>query len=607
MKSVRATRPVVLALEPRTMLDASAPAAIGAMGDSFSNANRYGGINPSWIQQLVDARGLNFGAPNPSGTLAYAYDMPSQIGGNFESYHVAYLQAPALVRDIQAGAPIQAAVLEVGAHDLGPIGPTVMYNDANGNPVVANGYNDNNGNPITDTYLSIYNGQLSGTNLQGYIDRMLGQIMQAAGTVQQAGANMVVANVPDFGDTPFLQDWTMTSDPSKRAIVTAAIDSANVQLKTLTDAAGMPLLDFKSLVDWTTTAQVVDGVTVNPGIGNSTGTPPAMYQDSQHPGGIPSGLFANMVVQALDGSYGYNIDPMTDQEILAASGVTPPAGPPSYYNISPFVHQVDHVAPVSTLVNLPTPTGANGWSTGPVTVTLSASDNRFGSGVATVQYSTDDGTTWQDATPTGAFAHPNAPYGADGAPEYAFTLSADGVYSVLVRATDAAGNQEVPHALPTIQIDQTPPTSAPSADPSILWPPDGGTVMVTVTGKITDNLSGVDLGGASYTVADSEGVLHESGPVNLSADGSYAFEVPLVAQREGDDLTGRVYTITISGRDLAGNVGSWSVTVNVPHDQSGWFALPNQGQSPKPAAWESEAIGVLPTDVDHLGKRRSGE
>ncbi len=590
------------------MLDASAPAAIGVMGDSFSNAARYSGINPSWVQQLVDARGLNFGAPNPPGTHAYAYDMPSQIGGNFEAYHAANLQAPALVRDIQAGAPIQAGVLEVGAHDLGPIGPTVQMTDANGNPVVANGYNDNNGNPITDTYLSIYNGQLSGTNLQDYIDRTLGQIMQAAGALQQAGANMVVANIPDFGDTPFLQeDVPATSDPSKRAIVTAAIDSANVQLQALTDAAGLPLLDFKSLVDWTTAAQVFDGVTVNPGVGNATGNPPAMYEDSQHPGGIPSGLFANMVVQALDGSYGYNISPMTDQEILAASGVTPPAGPPSYFNVSPFVHQVDHVAPVSTLVNLPAPTGANGWSTGPVTVTLSASDNWFGSGVASVQYSTDGGTTWQDARPTGVLANPNAPYGADGAPEYAFTLSADGVYSVLARATDAAGNQEVPLALPTIRIDQTPPTSAPSADPSSLWPPDGRTVMVTVTGRITDNLSGVDLGGASYTVDDSEGVVHEGGPVALSADGSYAFEVPLAARRDGEDRAGRVYTITISRRDLAGNLGSWSVTVTVPHDHSRSIAWPNQGRSPRSAAWEPEAIGVLPTDGDPLGKRRTGE
>ncbi len=569
MRPSHAMRPTVLPMESRTLLTGSAPTAIGVMGDSLSNANRYGGVNPSWLQQLVDGRGLNFGAPTASGPLAYAYDMPAQIAGNFEAYHAANLQAPALVQDIQAGAPIQAAVLEVGAHDLGPIGPTVQYTDSSGNTIVANSYNDDNGNPIGNTYLSIYNSQLAGPNLQAYINRTLGQIMQAAKAVQGAGANMVVANIPDFGDTPFIQDYPATSDPAKRALVTAAINSANAQLQPLTDAAGMPLLDLKSLVDLTTAPMMIGGVTVGTGVGNSTGNPPAMYADSQHPGGIPSGLIANMVVEALDGSYGYNIDPLTDQEILAASGVTPPAGPASYFDVRSYVHQVDHVAPTSALVNLPSPTGDNGWWTGPVTVTLSASDNRFGSGVAGVQYSTDGGSTWLDAAPTGALAVPDAPYGADGAPEYAFTLTADGVYDVLIRATDNAGNVETPHALPAIRIDGTPPVSAPSVDVSSLWPPNGRTVEVTVSGTITDSLSGVDPGGATYSVSDSEGQISLGGPLTLGADGSYRFQVPLVASRAGGDLAGRIYTITITDADLAGNVGHWSVTVVVPHDQRG--------------------------------------
>jgi hypothetical protein len=34
-----------------------------------------------------------------------------------------------------------------------------------------------------------------------------------------------------------------------------------------------------------------------------------------------------------------------------------------------------------------------------------------------VQHSTDNGATWQNATASGALADPGAPYGADGAPE----------------------------------------------------------------------------------------------------------------------------------------------------------------------------------------------
>lgn len=117
-RSARALRPIVIALEPRALLDGSAPAAIGAMGDSFSNAARYGGVNPSWLEQLVNARGLNFGAPPGGGGFGYAYDMPAHDTNNFVAYDVASIQAPALVQDINNGAPIQAAVLEAGAHDL---------------------------------------------------------------------------------------------------------------------------------------------------------------------------------------------------------------------------------------------------------------------------------------------------------------------------------------------------------------------------------------------------------------------------------------------------------------------------------------------------------
>jgi hypothetical protein len=91
---------------------------------------------------------------------------------------------------------------------------------------------------------------------------------------------------------------------------------------------------------------------------------------------------------------------------------------------------------------------------------------------------------------------------------------------VLVRATDRAGNQAAPLALSEIKIDQTPPTSAPVANPSVLWPPDERTVLVTVSGVIADNLSGADLTGSTYTVTDSAGQVALSGTVTVNADGS---------------------------------------------------------------------------------------
>jgi hypothetical protein len=41
----------------------------------------------------------------------------------------------------------------------------------------------------------------------------------------------------------------------------------------------------------------------------------------------------------------------------------------------------------------------------------------------------------------------------------------------------------------------------------------------------------------------------------------------LGADRDGNDQDGRKYTITVTGQDKAGNIGTCSTAVTVPHDQ----------------------------------------
>ncbi len=116
-------------------------------------------------------------------------------------------------------------------------------------------------------------------------------------------------------------------------------------------------------------------------------------------------------------------------------------------------------------------------------------------------------------------------------------------------------------------IDTIPPVISISTNPPTLWPPNGKTVQVTVSGAITDSGSGVNTGSASFAVADSEGGVQPSGAIKLGADGTYSFAVPLIASRQGSDKGGRQYTITVAAQDNAGNVGSGSAVVTVPHDQ----------------------------------------
>jgi hypothetical protein len=161
-----------------------------------------------------------------------------------------------------------------------------------------------------------------------------------------------------------------------------------------------------------------------------------------------------------------------------------------------------------------------------------------------------DGATWTPIDVPGASA------------TVVFGISPDG--RKLVGAfQDATG---VHGFLATVEAaDTTPPTITATANPSQLWPPNGQMVPVTVSGSMTDSGSGVDPATASYTVLDEYGLIQPSGPITLQPNGSYRFTVALQASRRGQDQDGRHYTIAVSARDQAGNLGVATAMVVVPH------------------------------------------
>ena len=121
--------------------------------------------------------------------------------------------------------------------------------------------------------------------------------------------------------------------------------------------------------------------------------------------------------------------------------------------------------------------------------------------------------------------------------------------------------------LNTTSPDITPPVVTVSANPSILWPPNGRMVFVTLTGTITDAGSGIDASSATFEVKDEYGLVQPFGSVDVNADGSYRVQVLLTASREGSDSDGRTYSVTVSAKDKAGNLGSGDAVVRVPHDR----------------------------------------
>ena len=115
--------------------------------------------------------------------------------------------------------------------------------------------------------------------------------------------------------------------------------------------------------------------------------------------------------------------------------------------------------------------------------------------------------------------------------------------------------------------DTTAPTVTCGSNPSTLWPPNSKPVSVAVSGNISDAGVGLLAGSARFSVADEYGQAQPSGAIAVGGAGAYAFNVALVAARDGNDQDGRHYTITVRASDRAGNVGTCQTVVTVPHDK----------------------------------------
>jgi hypothetical protein len=211
----------------------------------------------------------------------------------------------------------------------------------------------------------------------------------------------------------------------------------------------------------------------------------------------------------------------------------------------------DMTPPVTMAVLSPAPNMA-GWNSANVTVTLNSTDNELGgTGVKQIQWALAGAQAGSSTVPGSTTT---------------VTISAEGITNLTYFGTDNAGNIETAKSI-TTKIDKTPPVTTVSASPSVLWPPNGGMVKVTVSGTMADSLSGVDSRTPSFVVTDAYGIVQPSGPVSLASNGTYSFTISLEARRDGQDENGRLYTIVVSAQDNAGNVGSSTTTVIVPHDQ----------------------------------------
>lgn len=127
-----------------------------------------------------------------------------------------------------------------------------------------------------------------------------------------------------------------------------------------------------------------------------------------------------------------------------------------------------------------------------------------------------------------------------------------GVTIVSCVATDDAGNTSAPVTFAVTVQDTRPPTSiVATASPTVLWPPSGALIPVTISGQAIDG--GVGIAAIEWRVLDEYKQYQPSGTFAMTGNGAFSFKIPILADRRGTDKDGRRYTIQLTAVDRAGN------------------------------------------------------
>lgn len=290
---------------------ASASAAfarLGAMGDSLTDEYWDSGVSTyatNWAELLVRYRGIDMG-PTAAQAGTNSWGSPRNTGFKY-NWALSGADSSTLLSEGQhtglrgqAGSDgVLNAVLAIGSNDFNP--------------------------GSSSAYLNIYFGSWSAAQIQSYVNQVLTNIETALVTVRTAGVSVVLANLLDPGATPAAV--SVFSNGANRDRVAAAIQSVNAGLKNLAQKYQVPLMDWygleKAVLGPNTGLHPtlkLGNVTLNlrgsdPGPPNSAPTN-AFVSDGFHPNTVFQGIFANVVLQALDSAYGAGLGLFSEQEIL---------------------------------------------------------------------------------------------------------------------------------------------------------------------------------------------------------------------------------------------------------------------------------------------------
>ncbi|MES2351468.1 MAG: discoidin domain-containing protein [Pseudomonadota bacterium] len=203
------------------------------------------------------------------------------------------------------------------------------------------------------------------------------------------------------------------------------------------------------------------------------------------------------------------------------------------------VSNIYKVVPITNVaLNPASPNGKNGWYTSDVSVTLAANPGAYG-GAVTTEYQVNGGAWTASTGDAIAFG--------------------EGSYKLGYRTRDQAGNAEQVKTI-EFKIDKTAPTLSVVLDKNAIWPPNH--MMVPINAALTAADAGSSVESVILTNITSS--KPDSGKGDIEADfGTPATTFSVRAEKD------RVYTVTYTATDKAGNVTPKTASITVPHDQSG--------------------------------------
>lgn len=261
-----------------------------AMGASETQGTNFNG---SWVPWLAVDRGLNFG---PSQTYNRA------VGGSTTTTLLSGGQHTQVANLVQTG-KVDMAFLFIGGLDVPPVTSQII----------------------------------AGTlDVPAWADGVVSRITTAIDAVlDEHPDGMVVSGLPDMRLAP---GALKLFPPETFPQIIDAIDLVNTKLKAevlgrdlvYVDAAGM-------MQDMYFGGLKMGGVTINMSVGSSN--PRNFFVDDTHPGYVGNGIFANLMLTALDLGYGQSIAPFTDKAILTRAGLTTSyTGETSNINYASYVY-----------------------------------------------------------------------------------------------------------------------------------------------------------------------------------------------------------------------------------------------------------------------------